>query len=157
MTRRLAFVLAAAALLSGCSAMSGPNDLFGYALPQPGVLASAPDLATASITPAPAARPLAVQPLAPLPAASQTPSRAPVLPGDTASIPAPLASSAEEEKRERMIASALAPASSYQNLGELNRNADGTMVLPAPPEVEIIDIAPIRDSMATANDLPAGL
>ena len=156
MTRRLAFVLAATTLLSGCSTMGGSEDLFGYATPQPGILASAPGLAAAA---APAGS-VAVLPLPPAPAqASAVAPRA--LPAAAALPPvrggAPIAATVEDGERDRMIASALAPASAHQSLGELDRNADGSMVLPAGRSLEIIDIAPIRNSMATADDLPAGL
>ncbi|KQT51937.1 hypothetical protein ASG43_20825 [Aureimonas sp. Leaf454] len=172
MIRRLAFILAATALLSGCSTLSGPEDLFGYANPQPGVLASAPGLvAVEPLPPAPeAARTggaLPLPPAAPSGAASpaprgatlvSAPASAPLVRGPRAAGSALAAETdVEDGERDRMIAAALAPASGHQSLGELDRNDDGTLVLPVGRSLEIIDIAPIRQSMTSADDRSGGL
>lgn len=62
-----------------------------------------------------------------------------------------IASNPEDGERDRMVASALEPASDRQTLGELKVSSNGTMILPKPRQLDIIDIAPIRDSLQDAT------
>lgn len=68
-------------------------------------------------------------------------------PAAAAPAAGPISAATEDGERDRMIASALAPASTRQTLGELQVGSNGTLILPAARDLEVIDIAPIRDSM----------
>ncbi len=133
---------------SACTTMSGPDDLFGSV---------APSLAT----------PRTTGTLPPPPGLSANPAAAPLTPGQ---IAAPGQSGTRSQNgavgqsvaqgRSGAISDVSlgapedhlppAPPMQVQPLGDLPRRADGVMILPPGPKLDVIDIGAVREGLADA-------
>ncbi|WP_062119433.1 hypothetical protein [Aureimonas sp. AU40] len=116
--------IVAASLLGACTSMSGPQDLLG------------------SVSPAPAQQQVTSGTLPPPPGLSAHPQSAPLTPGRIVSSaqPAPVV-----DLEERVPET---PTMRVEALGDLPRRADGVMILPPAPRLDVIDIGAVRDGLA---------
>ncbi len=112
--------------LTGCTTGFGPGDVLGSARS-----AALPGAAGESYPTSPVLGP--------------DPSAAPLTPGAIATPSTAPATSYEQGAGSASVASAVQP------LGDLPRRADGTMILPPAPRLDVIEIQPLRDSLTQTS------